>query len=249
AAVDATFVNDAAGNYGIAETDDTLEQIMTRRERHLTDYQDEALAQRYRKLVEQVRQAESAIDPAAAALSEAVARGYFKLLAYKDEYEVARLHSRTGLREKIAAEFEGDYKLNFHMAPPLISRERDARGRPRKKRFGPWMMPVFRMLAGLRGLRGTPFDIFGYSAERRMERELITDYEDIVRRLLGRLDASNLDEAAGIASLVMDIRGFGPVKEQAAAKIRPEMAYRLDKFERGGGATTTPVDQAARLTS
>ena len=236
AAVDAEFVDAVVGDYGATESDATLEQVVARRSAHLVDYQDKALSRRYRDLVSRVADAETGAAGETGALTDAVARSYFKLLAYKDEYEVARLHARTGLEEKVAAGFEGDYKLNFHMAPPLISRKLDARGRPLKKKFGPWMMPAMRMLAGLKGLRGTPFDLFGRSAERQMERELITDYEAIVGRLLSGLTQANCDEAAAIAAMPMDIRGFGPVKLEAADHVRREIAIRLEQFERPPGA-------------
>ena len=121
------------------------------------------------------------------ALTEAVARSYHKLLAYKDEYEVARLYSDPQFRKQLQDSFDGDYKLGVHLAPPLLSRVDPATGEPRKREFGPWIFPVLRALARLKGLRGTPFDPFGYTAERRMERRLIADYEREVEELLRRL--------------------------------------------------------------
>ena len=148
-------------------------------------------------------------------LAEAVARGHFKLLAYKDEYEVARLHCAPEFRRKLEAAFEGDWSLEFHLAPPLFARRDPATGAPRKSRYGPWMMRVFAVLARLKGLRGTAFDPFGYTRERRRERALIDRYERTVAALLDGLDHSNHALAIEIASLPERIRGFGHVKAKS----------------------------------
>src|SRR5262249_3333861 len=148
-----------------------------RRARDLVAYQNEAYARRYRDLVDRVSRAEQQHRPGQTALTEAVARNYYKLLAYKDEYEVARLFSDGSFMDQVRAGFEGDYTLPFHMAPPLLSRIDPGSGRPRKRSFGPVMLRLLGILARLKGLRGTPFDMFGYSAERREERRLIADYE------------------------------------------------------------------------
>ncbi len=213
----------------------TLEEIVARRVEFLTAYQNAAYAQRYRDLVERVRRVESD-RLQSSRLAEAVARGYFKLLAIKDEYEVARLHADPAFREKIAAMFEGDYKLAFHLAPPLLARPDPVTGKPRKMRFGPWMMTAFGMLAKLRGLRGTAFDVFGRTEERRMERALIGEYEQLVDELLGRLGADNHGVAVELASLPEEIRGYGHVKVQHLEKARAKQGDLLARFRGQGNA-------------
>ncbi|MAS14789.1 MAG: pyruvate ferredoxin oxidoreductase [Nitratireductor sp.] len=207
------------------QTDGTLDAIITRREAFLTDYQNATYAARYRRLVDRVRAAEAPFG--SDAVSQAVARSLFKLMAYKDEYEVARLHTETGFSARIADEFEGDYRIVHHLAPPFLASGKDARGRPLKREFGPWVRLPFRMLARMKRLRGTIFDPFGYTAERRMERELIDWYEAHVEKALATLDAGNVSELAEILALPMQIRGYGPVKEEAAKRIRAEMDARL----------------------
>jgi indolepyruvate ferredoxin oxidoreductase len=204
----------------------TLDEVVAAREAELTDYQDRGYAQRYRNLVERVRLVEQQRIPGNTALTEAVARSYHKLLAYKDEYEVARLHSDPQFRRQLQDTFEGDYRLSVHLAPPLLSRVDLATGEPRKREFGPWIFPVLRVLAGLKGLRGTPFDIFGYTAERRMERQLIADYEREVEVLMRRLTPQTHALTVAIARLPQTIRGFGHVKlasVEQASKQRSEL--------------------------
>ncbi len=186
----------------------------------LTDYQDAAYAQRYRDLVATVRATESERTPGLAGLSEAVARYAYKLMAYKDEYEVARLHSGPEFRRKLDEQFEGDYKLQFNLSPPAIAPKDKVTGLPRKMTFGPWMMPVFGLLAKLKFLRGTAFDVFGRTAERRMERQLIADYENTMGELIGELSNDNHSLAVQIASIPEQIRGYGHVKEEHVAKAR-----------------------------
>ena len=207
------------------QADGTLDEIVTRREAFLTDYQNAAYAARYRRLVDRVRAAEAPFG--SDAVSRAVARSLFKLMAYKDEYEVARLHTQTGFSARIAEEFEGDYRIVHHLAPPFLASGTDARGRPLKREFGPWVRLPFRMLARMKRLRGTAFDPFGRTAERRMERELIGWYEAHVEKALAQLDTGNAATLAETLALPMQIRGYGPVKEEAAKRIRTEMAARL----------------------
>jgi indolepyruvate ferredoxin oxidoreductase len=154
-------------------------------------------------------------------LTESVARGLFRLMAYKDEYEVARLHAETGFQEKIAAMFEGDYKVNFHLAPPAIAKRND-KGELQKMKFGPAMLTGFRVLAKLKGLRGTAFDVFGRTGERRTERALIGEYRDSMDRVLATLDASNHALAVEIARVPELIKGYGHVKERNLAAARPQ---------------------------
>ncbi len=212
-----------------AETE-SLDELIERRRAFLVDYQDEALGQRYLQLVERVRGAEKAVGSSAMSLTDAVARAYFRTLAYKDEYEVARLHAESGFVEELRRRYGRGARLRFHLAPPLLSRRRDARGRPLKKEFGAWILPLFRMLAKLRGLRGTPFDPFGRTAERRMERRLIADFERTVDTLLDGLSAANVDRASQVAKLFLDVRGYGPVKEEAVAKLDERLEDALTEF-------------------
>ena len=167
-------------------------------------------------------------------LTEAVARYYFKLMAYKDEYEVARLQSDPAFRAKIAAQFEGvagkDYELNFYLAPPLLAKVDPNTGHPRKMRFGPWMMSAFTLLAKLKFLRGTAFDIFGRTAERRTERALIGEYEQLVDELLSRLAADNHGVAVQLASIPEEIRGYGHIKERNLKQARAKWADLLATY-------------------
>jgi indolepyruvate ferredoxin oxidoreductase len=190
----------------------SLEDIVARRVEFLTGYQNSAYAKRYADLVERVRRVESD-RLQSGQVAEAVARSYFKLLAYKDEYEVARLHADPAFSARIASQFEGDYKLNFHLAPPLLSRPDPVTGKARKRQFGAWLMPVFRILAKGKGLRGTALDLFGYTDERRSERALIGEYEALVEEILTRLNAENQAVARELAALPQEIRGFGHVRE------------------------------------
>jgi indolepyruvate ferredoxin oxidoreductase len=157
-------------------------------------------------------------------LTAAVAKSYFKLLSYKDEYEVARLHTQTGFLESVQEAYGANASVRFHLAPPLLSRRKDARGRPLKKEFGAWLKLPMQLLAGLRRLRGTPFDVFGYTAERRMERELIREFEALIEGVLPKLNADNLADAAELVGFYMDVRGYGPVKERAVEEVRAKIA-------------------------
>ena len=196
---------------------------------HLKAYQGRRLAKRYRKMLDGIEDK---------GLKEAVAKGYHKLLAYKDEYEVARLLLSS--RDKAAAEFDGDFKMTYHLSPPILARE-GADGRPAKRAFGEWMTPMLKILRSLKGLRGTPLDVFGYTAERKMERALIKQYEADMKKVLAQLKPETMDAAVALARLPLEIRGFGPVKmanEAKAAKRREEILSAL----RDGG---TPLSKAA----
>ncbi|WP_151448003.1 indolepyruvate ferredoxin oxidoreductase family protein [Lacisediminimonas profundi] len=211
-----------------------LEDVIVTRERFLSDYQDASYARQYREFVERVRQAELALgEPGRAMrLTGAVARYLFKLMAYKDEYEVARLHVASGFEEKIAAMFEGDYKIKFHLAPPLLAR-RDANGHLQKREYGPWMMKAFRALASLRFLRGTPFDVFGYSAERRSERELIVSYRTVIGQALSQLSPDKLADVTALASIPEEIRGYGHVKQRHLAAAMQKQERLLQRLQGG----------------
>ena len=206
---------------------ETLDQLVQRRAAFLVDYQDEALSARYTALIDRVRDTELDIG-GDGRFAKAVARSYFKLLSYKDEYEVARLHTQTGFLESVKRDFGDKAKVRFHLAPPILNSKTDARGRPRKKEFGAWMVPVFRLLASMRGLRGSRLDPFGMTAERRTERVLIVEFENRVEQLMGALNSANLDLAAEIVGLYMDIRGYGPVKEQAIEEVRTRVANKIN---------------------
>jgi indolepyruvate ferredoxin oxidoreductase len=209
--------------------DDSLEAIVERRSEFLVAYQDEALAQRYRHLVEQVQDAERDVG-GNGRLAKAVARSYFKLLSYKDEYEVARLHTRSGFLDTVKRDFGNKAKIRFHLAPPVLNRKHDARGRPLKKQFGAWMVPVMQLLASMRRLRGTAFDPFGMTAERRTERALIREFEHRIEQLLAALTPDNIDSIIEIVALYMDIRGYGPVKEQAIEEVGLKIAHKISSL-------------------
>ena len=190
----------------------SLDEMIERRAAFLVEYQDAAYANRYRSLVERVRAAEADRIGGSTALTETVARYLFKLMAYKDEYEVARLYTSGDFQRRLQQQFEGDYQLRFHLAPPLFAKK-DEQGRLLKKEYGPWMFKAFGLLAKLKFLRGGRFDVFGRTEERRMERKLIGDYEATVQLLLDGLDDDRLALAVEIASVPEHIRGFGHVKE------------------------------------
>ncbi|HRQ64034.1 MAG TPA: 2-oxoacid:acceptor oxidoreductase family protein, partial [Xanthomonadaceae bacterium] len=196
-----------------------LDEQIARREAFLTDYQNAAYAKDYRALVDRVREAEQEVASGSTKLTEAVARYHFKLMAYKDEYEVARLYTSGDFAKKVAEQFEGNYRLHFNLAPPLFAR-RDAEGKLIKREYGPWMMRAFGLLAKFKGLRGSAFDLFGYTAERKGERQLIVDYRNTVDELLSGLNADKLDLAIEIASIPEHIRGFGHVKHTHLGKAR-----------------------------
>ena len=211
---------------------DSLDETISRRVRFLTGYQNASYAAQYQALVDKVGQAEQRTAPGSTALTEAVARYYFKLMAYKDEYEVARLHTSAEFRRQIESTFEGRFSLHFHLAPPLLARK-DSHGHLVKAEYGSWMYKAFGLLAKLKGLRGTALDVFGYTAERKMERQLIRDYARTIEQLLGKLDADNLGLAAEIAAIPEDIRGFGHVKEAHLAKAKAREAELLAAFNSG----------------
>jgi len=208
----------------------TLDAIVARRVEFLGGYQDAAYAARYRAFVDRVAAAEAPLG--GTALAEAVAHGLFKLMAYKDEYEVARLHTDGAFTARIAAMFEGEYRLVHHLAPPLFA-ARDAAGHYVKRPFGPWMHKAMALLARMKGLRGTPFDPFGRSEERRGERALIGEYEACIDELLTTLAAGNRALAVEIARIPDDIRGYGHVKASHLAAARAKWSALMQRW-RGG---------------
>jgi indolepyruvate ferredoxin oxidoreductase len=211
----------------------TLDELVERRVEYLTHYQNAAYAEQYRVFVRRVQMAEEAQtsvnDAGDLPLTNAVARYLFKLMAYKDEYEVARLHTDAAFAVKIQALFEGDIRLRYHLAPPLLSR-RNAAGELQKSTFGAWMRPVFGLLAPLKVLRGTPFDPFGYTEERRTERAIIAAYCDAVAAMLPSLSVANVDAAAAFARLPEHIRGFGHVKARHLAAARSQWEALIQRY-------------------
>lgn len=207
----------------------SLDELVERRVKFLTDYQDAAYARRYSDFVAKVHAAERNVA-GTTDLTEAVARYAFKLMAYKDEYEVARLYTSGEFQRRLEQQFDGDYKIKFHLAPPLLAKK-DAQGRLIKQEFGPWMFTAFKWLAKLRFLRGGAFDIFGRTEERRMERQLIEDYFRTIDGLLGKLDRGNVGLAAEIASIPEHIRGYGHVKEDHLHKAKAREADLLKEWD------------------
>jgi indolepyruvate ferredoxin oxidoreductase len=210
----------------------TLDETIKRRIAFLTDYQNATYADSYRQFVEQVRAAESKLVAAGQSLrlTEAVARYFFKLMAYKDEYEVARLHSDPAFKQKIAGMFEGNYSIKYHLAPPLLSK-RDTNGHLVKRQFGSWVGMVFPLLAKLRFLRGSLLDPFGHTEERKSERALILDYRNAIAALLPTLSSENLSQMVELASVPEDIRGYGHVKERHLKNAKQKEAKLLDALK------------------
>jgi indolepyruvate ferredoxin oxidoreductase len=209
----------------------SFDEMVERRVAYLTAYQDAAYAKRYRDRIDAVKAAEAGKAPGKCELAEAVARNLFKLMAYKDEYEVARLYGDGAFLRQVAQEFDGErLRFSFHLAPPLLARRDPRTGVPRKITFGPWMLTGFKLLLRLKFLRGTAFDPFGYSAERRLERKLIADYEATLDELLAKLDADNHHLAVAIAAIPEKIRGFGHVKARHLAAAKADETTLLDQF-------------------
>lgn len=227
----------------------TLAELVERRAQFLTEYQNAAYAGEYRAFVEQVRAAAQRLcGSSGAALAEAVARGLFKLMAYKDEYEVARLHTSAAFGAQIANMFEGDYKIVHHLAPLLLAR-RNGRGEPVKRPFGPWVRQAFALLARCKWLRGSALDPFGRSADRRTERALITEYRDCIAQLLPGLSAANLPLALQIARIPEEIRGYGHVKQRHLDALRPRWSALMRQWREApdaGGAQAQGAEQAAQ---
>ena len=217
----------------VMQMPENLESLIRRRVAFLTEYQDAAYAKRYEDRVAKVRAAEAALGTGDA-LSKAVAKYLFKLMAYKDEYEVARLYTNGDFEKQLNAAFEGDFKVSYNLAPPLFSK-RDAQGHLVKSRYGAWMKPAFRLLAKLKGLRGTALDVFGYTAERRQERALAHDYETLLDELVATLSARNLQTAVKLAALPEGIRGYGHVKDAHIAKVAAERDKLLQQFRSDSG--------------
>jgi indolepyruvate ferredoxin oxidoreductase len=227
AAVAPEQVRKAAGPQTEATPRRSLDELIAHRAGLLVAYQDAAYAERYTRMVERVRTAEAPLG--STALTEAVARYLYKLMAYKDEYEVARLYSDPAFWARLDEQFEGDYQVHFNLAPTFLARPDPATGRIPKQRIGPWLKTVLGWLPRLRRLRGSVFDPFGHHPERKAERALIAEYEADLERILPRLSSANLAQALGRAQLPEEIRGYGPVKmasiEQAARQREALMQH------------------------
>lgn len=207
---------------------DELDDIVEDRKAYLTNYQNAAYAERYEALVRRIQAAE--IEFGSDRLATAAARNYFKLLAFKDEYEVARLYTEGSFQQKLEQQFQGDYKLRFHLAPPMFAPKDPHTGLPRKVSLGPWVMPLFKVLAKLKFLRGTAFDPFAWSKDRKLERQLVSDYEHLVERCLTEIDKDNLEIIEQLLTLPFRIRGFGHIKERNANWARAEQERLLTKL-------------------
>jgi indolepyruvate ferredoxin oxidoreductase len=209
----------------------SFEEMVERRVAFLTAYQNAAYAARYRSWVEKAKAAEAAKAPGKCGLADAVARYLFKLMAYKDEYEVARLYADEAFLKQVHSEFDGDkLRFEFHLAPPLLARRDKETGLPRKMTFGPWLLRAFRLLARLKFLRGTAYDPFGYSLERKTERKLIADYEAMLGEVIAKLSPVNHAVAVGLAAIPEKIRGFGHIKLRHLAAAKADEAALYEQF-------------------
>jgi indolepyruvate ferredoxin oxidoreductase len=197
--------------------DDSATGIVDHRANFLMGYQNKRWAERYRQKLERLIQAETALN--SEEVSKAAARSLFKLMSYKDEYEVARLHTNMGFHEKIAQQFEGDYSLQYHLAPPLLGGSKDHRGRPKKRAMTTGISTGFTLLTKLKWLRRTPMDPFGWTAERRQERQLIEWFDQLIKQCSENLNAENHSQWLEIMEAPMEIRGYGPVKEESANNV------------------------------
>ncbi len=238
AAEDHKYVTDAAqvGDDDTKLPTRTLDELIEHRAGILLDYQNQAYADQYTELLRRVKTAEQELhhnaktQPSSMQLTHAVAFHLFKVMAYKDEYEVARLYTNGDFMRKLTQTFSGDYKLTFNMAPPLLNGGRDELGRPRKRTFGAWMLTAMRLLAKGKVLRGTAFDVFNWFPERREERALVQEYRALIETLLEGLQEKNHAVAVECASLPDQIRGYGPVKAKSIAEFRPLKEALLHRF-------------------
>jgi len=226
----------------------TIGELIDRRAAFLVDYQDQAYSARYRDRIEKVRSREEALGLGSTELTEAAARSYFKLMAYKDEYEVARLHTSGDFLPSLKRHFGEAVRFRFHFAPPLLAKIDPETGMPKKREFGGWMLPVLRLLARFKGLRGTRWDLFGRTPERRLERQLIADYERVIDEVLAGLGADNLKLAIEILALAESIRGYGPIKDKSVAKYREQLETLMVRW-RGSFANRSGSEAEARASA
>ena len=226
-------------------TDESLDDLIERLAHELETYADIAYADRFRATVACVRLAETTLGTETLPLTEAVSRNLFKLMAYKDEYEIARLHSDPAFRAQLRRQFGKDAKLSIHLAPPILSRTDPETGRPGKRSFGPWIFPVLSILAKFRRLRGTWLDPFGWTSERQLERQLIEDYEQLLQDILLALSPERHQTAVELADVPDMVRGFGPVKAAAVERARQRQGELLAAYNSIGEAD--PADNQAWL--
>ncbi len=210
--------------------DMSLDEVIKHRSAHLAAWQNQTLAARYRALVARARERADALG-LGDSLPRAVATTYARVLAYKDEYEVARLLSEKASQDELSRHFEGDFRIRFNLAPPFL-RGTAPDGRPKKREFGPWFIWVLRALTRAKSLRGTLCDPFARTPERRMDRALVSEYEELIPRLLTQATPQNADIIAKIVALYDDVRGFGPVKEEAIAHMHQNQTRLLAELER-----------------
>jgi indolepyruvate ferredoxin oxidoreductase len=241
AAHDRAIAHDAAGiSAATAAPPADLTALIDRHAHLLAQYQDERYARRYRDALAPLIEAERRCGAADHALVETAARSLFHLMAYKDEYEVARLYTDGEFQRALAAQFDGELSIRLHLAPPLLARRDPATGRARKIAFGPWMLGPMRVLARLRRLRGTPLDPFGRTAERRLERALIGEFEALLADVASALTPANHASAVALVAVPRDIRGFGPVKAASVEPARARMRELLAAM-RGTDAAQAPA--------
>ena len=236
-----SLVARSGGTASPARDAGTLDDRIAQRTAFLGAYQNAAYGRRYADRIAALRAVEASVLPGSTAVTELAMKNLFKLMAIKDEYEVARLYTDGSFARALAREFQSHDRLEFHLAPPILGR-RDADGRPRKSSFGPWMLKAMRVLGALKGLRGTAFDIFGYSAERRLERKLLRQYESDLDLIAERLSPATVEAAAGLAAVPELIRGYGYIRLAAIDKALPERERLLERLL---GMNTLPELQAA----
>jgi len=237
AATDVKIITDLL-NTGEARVEEVkleprLDELIAIRHKHLVNYQNRRWADRYTEMVKRVRKAEETLGETNQLLTHAVAQQLYRFMAFKDEYEVARLFAETDFMKEVNNTFEGDFKVHFHLAPPIMNRGTDVQGRPKKRQFGPWMFRAFKLLAKFRVLRGTAIDPFSYSADRKIDRAQLKDYQQLVERIVRELDASNYDTFLQLAELVSEVRGYGPVREQAAQGIQEKQGQLIKALDTG----------------
>ncbi len=224
---------------------ETFDEIVAKRMAFLAEYQNAAYAERYRATLDRLRAAEAIKAPGRHGLAEAAARALFKLMAYKDEYEVARLYTNGEFHKKLNQEFEGTFSLTFHLAPPIFGAKDPNTGRPRKMAFGPYMMSAFRVLAALKGLRGTWLDIFARNPERKQEVAMIGAYEALLGEIAGVLTPANHATSVSLAELPLDVKGYGYIKDENYKKAKAKEAVLRRRLHMSDAATTTPITEAA----
>jgi indolepyruvate ferredoxin oxidoreductase len=240
AAADLALVKEIAepsASAEVIEKPKTAEEVIAHRIAELTAYQSSRYAKRYQKLVAKVQSAEALLDNGSMALTMSVARYFYKLMAYKDEYEVARLYTDGSFQKKIAHQFEGDFKLKFHLAPPILAKKDPETGHLKKREFGPWMMKSFGLLAKMKFLRGTALDPFGKTQERKDEVALISEYEQTLEEIIAGLTLENASLAVAIAEVPEQIRGFGHVKERHLTTAKAERESLLQRYRDNDVAT------------